>query len=81
MLILGLLDEPLAFLWFSYKLTREEMFLIGSVLRAVVPISAPAVQTHLAPQWGRYSLIRPMGLLDKNKNILCRKGHKVDPGP
>ena len=61
MLILGLLDEPLAFYGLAIKLTCEEMILIGSALRAVVPISAPAVQTHLAPQWGRYSLLGQWG--------------------
>ena len=53
------------------------MFLIESALRAVVPISAPAFSATV----GSLLTVRPMGLLDKNKNILCRKGRKVDPGP
>ena len=57
------------------------MVLIGSALRAVVPISVPAVQNSFSATVGSLLTVRPMGLLGKNKNILCRKGRKVDPGP
>ena len=41
----------------------------------------PGSSNSFSATVGSLLTVRPMGLLNKNKNILCRKGRKVDPGP